>query len=214
MLLGKKLGMTQLYDEKGTSVSVTIIEAGPCTVMQKRAADTNGGVDAVQLGFEPLKDKNCPKPQRGHAKKCGLQHGFRYIRDMRVEDLGAYESGQTLTCDMFEPGQHVDVIGKSKGRGFQGVIKRHGHHGGPESHGSMFHRSTGGIGQSAWPARVFKGRGMPGHMGNSRVTAENLTVVAVYPEDNAIAVKGSIPGPTNGFVIIRPALKKASAAKA
>jgi large subunit ribosomal protein L3 len=214
MLLGKKLGMTQLYDDNGTSISVTIIEAGPCTVMQKRPAAKNGGVDAVQLGFEPVKDKVCRKPQLGHAKKCGLAHGFRYVRDMRVDNLDAYESGQILTCELFEVGQYVDVTGTSKGRGFQGVIKRHGHHGGPETHGSMFHRSTGGIGQSAWPARVFKGRGMPGHMGNSRVTVENLTVVAVYPEDNAIAVKGAVPGPTNRFVIIRPALKKASTAKA
>lgn len=214
MLLGKKLGMTQLYDDTGTCVAVTLLAAGPCTVLQTRAAEKNGGVSAVQLGYEPVRDAVCKKPQLGHAKSHGASHGFRYIRDMRVDDVAAYTSGQELTCTQFEKGQFIDVIGTSKGRGFQGVIKRHGHHGGPASHGSMFHRSTGGIGQSAWPSRVFKGRGMPGQTGNSRVTAQNLRVFAVYPEDNVIAVAGAVPGPTNGFVILRPAVKKKNAKKA
>jgi len=208
MLIGRKLGMTQVYEENGEAVSVTVIQAGPCVVLQKKPAQKNGGVDAVQLGFEPVKDSRAPKPQLHHAKKAGLSHAYRVARDMRVTNLDDYELGQETTVAQFEAGQRVDVVGTSKGRGFQGVIKRHGHHGGPASHGSMFHRSTGGIGQSASPARVFKGRPMPGQMGNKRVTVESLQIVAVYPDENLLVIRGAVPGPTKGLVVVRPAKKK------
>ena len=208
MLLGRKLGMTQIYQEDGVAVSVTVVHAGPCIVLQKKGAETNGGHNAVQLGFETVKDKNAAKPQIGHAKSAGMESAYRFARDMRVENLDEYELGQEITVSQFEPGQFIDVTATSIGKGFQGVMKRHNHKGGPASHGSMFHRGTGGIGASASPARVFKLRPMPGHMGNRRVTVQSLKVVAVYPDDNLIAIKGGIPGPKKGLIIVRPALKK------
>jgi len=208
MLIGRKIGMTQVFGDDGAAVAVTAVKLGPCIVVQKKEADTNGGVAAVQLGFDPLKDKNAAKPQLGSAKKAGLKSAFRVLKDMRVEKLDEYEVGQEFDVTQFEAGQFVDVIAKSKGRGFQGVIKRHGHHGGPAGHGSMFHRSTGGIGQSASPARVFKGRKMPGQMGAKRVTAPNLKVVAVYPEDNIVLLKGAVPGAPKGIITVRKAKKK------
>jgi len=207
MLLGRKIGMTQIYQEDGSALVVTVVQAGPCVVLQKKASETNGGHNAVQLGFEPVKDKNARKPQIGHAKKAGMPSAFRFARDMRVENLDEFELGQELTVTQFEPGQVIDVTGTSHGKGFQGVMKRHNHKGGPRSHGSMFHRSTGGIGASASPARVLKLRPMPGHMGNERVTVQSLKIVAVYPDDNLIAISGSIPGPKKGFVIVRPTIK-------
>ena len=208
MLIGRKIGMTQVFNETGEAVAVTAVQLGPCVVTQKKSADKNGGVNAIQIGFDPLKEKNAPKPQLEAAKKAGLNSAFRVVRDMRVDNLDDYELGQQIDVTIFEPGQYVDVIAKSKGRGFQGVIKRHGHHGGPGGHGSMFHRSTGGIGQSASPGRVFKGRAMPGQYGAKRVTAQSLLVVAVYPEDNLVLLKGAVPGPSKGIVTVRDAKKK------
>jgi len=208
MLLGKKLGMTQIFQQDGKAVPVTVLQAGPCVVVQKKDAAKNGGVDAVQLGFEPVKDKHARQPQIGHAKKAGLNAAFRYLRDMRVEKLDEFQVGQELKVDQFQPGQFVDVIGTSRGMGFQGVIKRHKHSGGAASHGSMFHRAPGGIGASAFPSRVWPNRVLPGHMGNARVTIQNLVVAAVYPEDNLIAIRGSVPGFDGRFVVIRPAKKR------
>ena len=145
MLLGRKIGMTQVYREDGTAVAVTVVQAGPCVVLQKKPAEKNGGVNAVQLGFEPIKDKAAKKPQLGHAKKAGQAQAYRFCRDMRVENLDDYEVGQTIGVEQFTVGQTVDVIGTSRGMGYQGVIKRHHHHGGGDAHGSIFHRSTGGI---------------------------------------------------------------------
>jgi len=207
MLLGRKLGMTQVFEDSGAAIPVTVIEAGPCVVLAKKPAAQNGGHDAVQLGFEPMKDKNAPKPQRGHAAKAGAAQAYRFARDMRVDALDAYELGQELTVAMFEKGQAVDVIATSKGKGFQGVIRRHGHHGGPASHGSMFHRAPGGIGASASPSRVLKRRAMPGHMGHQRKTIQNLKVVAVYPEQNLVLIRGAVPGPSQAMVVIRPTVK-------
>ncbi len=214
MLIGRKLGMTQVFQDDGTAVPVTVIKAGPCVVVQKKAAEKNGGVAAVQLGFEPMKESAAPKPQLGHVKKVGLAAAFRFMRDMRVEKLDAYEVGQELKVDTFEVGQIVDVAGVSKGKGFQGVIKRHRHHGGVATHGSMFHRAPGGIGASSFPSRTIKLRGMPGHMGNEHMTEQNLRVVAVYPEDHVLVVRGAVPGPTKGMVIITPAVKMKHAKKA
>jgi len=208
MLLGRKIGMTQVFQENGTAVAVTVVQAGPCVIMQKKEAAKNGGVNAVQLGFEALKEKHAAKPQLVAAKKAGLQNAFRFVRDMKVNDLAEYQIGQELTVSMFEPGQFVDAIGTSRGMGFQGVIKRHNFSGGVMTHGSMFHRAPGSIGSSAAPSRVFKQMRMPGHMGNERVTVQNLKVIAVYPEDNLIAISGAIPGHDNSMVVLKPALKK------
>ena len=208
MLLGRKLGMTQLFQDDGNAVPVTVIQAGPCVVLQKKPAQTNGGHDAVQLGYEAVKPGRVNKPQAGHAAKAGLKTAFKHARDMRVESLDSFETGQELTVSQFEPGQTVDVIGLSKGKGFQGVVKRHNSRGGPGSHGSMFHRSTGSIGASASPSRVLKKRPMPGQMGNKRVTVQSLKIVAVYPEDNLVAIRGAVPGPAKSLVIIRPTKKK------
>ncbi len=213
MLIGRKIGMTQVFSENGDAVAVTAVQLGPCVVTQKKNADKNGGVDAVQIGFDPLKEKNAPKPQLEAAKKAGIENAFRVLKDMRVDNLDDYEIGQELNVSQFEVGQYVDVIAKSKGRGFQGVIKRHGHHGGPGGHGSMFHRSTGGIGQSASPGRVFKGRKMPGQYGAKRITAQNLLVVAVHPEDNLVLLKGAVPGPSKGIITVQDAKKKPKAKK-
>jgi len=207
MLVGRKLGMTQVYQDDGTAVPVTVIKAGPCVVMQKKAAATNGGVAAIQLGFEPVKDSAAAKPQLGAAKKAGIATAFRFLRDMRVDKLDDYQVGQELKVDRFEPGQKVDVIGVTKGKGFQGVIKRHKHHGGAATHGSMFHRAPGGIGASAFPSRTIKLRGMPGHMGNVQQTTQHLTVVAVYPEDHLLVIRGAVPGAARSMVMVQPSVK-------
>ena len=213
MLLGRKIGMTQIFQENGAAVAVTVVQAGPCVVMQKKDAAKNGGVNAVQLGFEALKDKHAAKPQLGAAKKVGLPNAFRFIKDMKVSNVSEYEIGQELTVGMFEVGQFVDVIGTSRGMGFQGVIKRHNFSGGRMTHGSMFHRAPGSIGSSAAPSRVFKQMRMPGQMGNERVTVQNLKIMAIYPEDNLIAISGAIPGHDNSMVVLKPALKKLQRSK-
>lgn len=205
-LIGKKLGMTQVFSDEG-AIPVTVIEAGPCVVIQKKSAGKDG-YEAIQVGFGRKRPKNVTKPLQGHYKKAdkGL---FRFLKELRVESSDEYELGSELTADLFEVGDYVDVTGTSKGRGFAGVVKRHGFGGGRATHGSMFHRAPGSIGASADPARVLKGRKLPGHMGDHRVTVQNLTVLGIRPEMNIILIKGAVPGSNNGIVLIRESIKKA-----
>ncbi len=208
-ILGRKLGMTQIFDESGTVMPVTIIEAGPCFVTQVRTPERDG-YSAIQLGWGEVKPKRLTRGQLGHLRKRDLPP-LRYLREIRIseEELSQYSEGQQITVEIFEPGEYVDVTGMSKGRGFQGGVKRHGFGGGPKTHGqSDRHRAPGSIGSGTTPGRVYKGTRMAGRMGNHRVTVQNLQVVQVYPERNLIAVRGAVPGPKNGLVIIRTARKK------
>jgi large subunit ribosomal protein L3 len=204
-LLGKKLGMTQVFWDDGDAIPVTVLEAGPCVVVQKKTREKDG-YDAVQLGFDRKKEKNVTKPLKGHMDKAGKGY-FRYTREFRTASPDQYDVGQELKADMFAVGDRIDIIGTTKGRGFAGVIKRHGFHGGRGTHGSMFHRAPGSIGASANPSRVFKGTKLPGQMGNKRHTVQNLIVVGVKPEQNIILVRGAVPGAKNGFVVIKNAVK-------
>ena len=192
-LLGKKLGMTRVYDEHGNAIPVTVIQTGPCVVLQKKTVDTDG-YNAIQVGFAPKKEQRCTKPEIGHMKKAG-KGCFYFVREFRTDDPDRFEVGQEIRVeDLFKVGELVDVRGRTKGRGFQGVVKRHGFRGGRATHGSMFHRAPGSIGCSAWPSRVIKGKKLPGHMGNVMVTKKNAMVIDVRPEDNVLLVKGGVPG--------------------
>jgi len=204
-LIGKKIGMTQVFWDDGASIPVTVIEAGPCVVVQKKTERTDG-YNAIQLGFDRKKEKKATKPLKGHFDKAGKGY-FRHLREFRVESPDEYELGQELNVDMFNIGDRVDVIGTTKGRGFAGVIKRHGFHGGRATHGSMFHRAPGSIGASAYPSRVFKGTRLPGQMGNKRKTVQNLVVAGVRAERNLILIKGPVPGSRNGIVVVKDAVK-------
>ena len=204
-LIGKKLGMTQIFSDEGVSVPVTVIEVEPSVVIQKKTAKTDG-YDALQLGYGRIKQRNVTKALQGHFKKAdkGL---FRVLREFNMDPDGC-EAGHELNAEMFAPGDYVDVVGTTKGKGFAGVIKRHGFHAGRATHGSMFHRAPGSIGASADPSRVFKGTKLPGHMGSARKTVQNLLVWAVRPEMNVILVRGAVPGSKNGYVLIKQAIKK------
>jgi len=204
-LIGKKLGMTQIFSDEGVSVPVTVIEVEPSVVIQKKTAKTDG-YDALQLGYGRIKQRNVTRALQGHFKKAdkGL---FRVLREFNMDPDGC-EAGQELNAEMFAPGDYVDVVGTTKGKGFAGVIKRHGFHGGRATHGSMFHRAPGSIGASADPSRVFKGTKLPGHMGSARKTVQNLLVWAVRPDMNVILVRGAVPGSKNGYVLIKQAIKK------
>jgi len=203
-LLGKKIGMSQVYAADGQRIPVTVLEAGPCTVLQKKTTD-NDGYESVQLGFVAKPAQRVNKPEMGHFKKAG-KGAFVHIREFRSLEEGPAVGDQIL-CDMFKPGDRIDVTGVSKGKGFQGVMKRWGFAGGRASHGSMFKRRPGAIGQSAWPSKVIKGKKMPGQLGNERVTTQNLIVVEVRPEQNLVLVRGAVPGPKNGLVEIRKGIK-------
>ncbi len=204
-LIGKKVGMTQLFDDAGKAVPVTVIEAGPCYVTQVRTVDQDG-YQAVQLGFEETKTQRLSGGELGHLKKHDLPP-LRILREFRTDE--ELVEGQTLTVEVFEEGERVDVVGKSKGRGFAGVVKRYGFSGGPKTHGqSDRHRAPGSIGAGSTPGRVFKGKRMPGRMGNDTVTSQNLMISRIDPENNIIAVRGSVPGPKNGLVIIKEARKQ------
>ena len=203
-ILGRKLGMTRVYDDLGRSIPVTVVETGPCTVLQKKTVDRDG-YDAIQVGFVEKKEHRLDKPTTGHVKKAGLTNGFYFVREFRVTDLDNYETGQQIRLDqVVKIGDKIDVSGNAKGRGFQGVIKRHGFHGGKATHGSMFHRAPGSIGCSAWPGRVVKGKKMPGRMGNNQVTMKNLTVIDIRADENVLLVKGAIPGAKKGLLKIYP----------
>lgn len=202
-LLGKKLGMTQILRESGEAVPVTVIQVGPCVVTQIRTLERDG-YEALQLGFE--ESKRLKSPERGHQRAANSS--MRYLREVRADGVDEYEVGQVLDCSMFEPGARVDVTGKSKGKGFAGVVKRHGFAGGPATHGqSDRHRAPGSLGASATPSRVFKGKKMAGRMGNDTTTVLNLEVEQVDPERNLVLVRGAVPGANNGVVIVRQAVK-------
>jgi len=201
-IFGRKLGMTRIFDEDGTVVPVTVIEAGPCFVVQKKTSATDG-YEALQVGFDRRALAKCNKPEKGHLEKHGSKSGFAYLKEMRVESAEAFEDGQEITVEQFAIGDILDVTGTSKGRGFTGVVKRWGFRIGPMTHGSMSHRAPGSIGASAYPSRVLKGKKMPGRMGNARVTMKNLEVIDVRPEDNLLLVKGAVPGPKRGLLFLR-----------
>jgi large subunit ribosomal protein L3 len=200
-LIGKKIGMTQYYSESGEHFGVTVLRVGPCTVAQVK--QTGGeGYNALQLGFEEIEFRRVDRPMRGHFEKKGLK-ASRYLREFRVQDPSGFQVGQTLKVGAFQVGDLVDVTGVSKGKGFQGVIKRHHKGGGPASHGSCFHRSTGSIGQRTYPGKVFKLMKLPGHMGDRQVTVRNLKVLKVDPEKNLLVLNGAVPGAENAIVLVK-----------
>ena len=200
-LIGKKVGMTQLFDEKGEGIPVTVIEAGPCTITEVRTVERDG-YQAVQLGYGAAKEKRMTRPALGQFRKRNLSP-TRYVREFRVEDLDGFEVGKHLTVELFEKGHHVDVQGVTKGRGFQGVVKRYGFVAGHASHGPTHGKQPGSIGSSAYPSRVIKGKRLPGRMGGENFTAKNLEVVGIDAEQNVLLVRGAVPGPANGLVMIR-----------
>jgi large subunit ribosomal protein L3 len=205
-ILGKKLGMTQVFDTEGKVIPVTVIEAGPCTVIQRKTT-RNDGYDAVQIGFLQMKAHQAGKPMLGHFQKAG-KGTFRALQEIRIEGTDPLDVGSEIKVDIFKEGDVVDVMGHTKGRGFTGVIKRWNFRGGRATHGSMFHRAPGSIGASAYPSRVLKNMKMAGHYGNERVTILNLRVVGVQPEKNLLLVRGAVPGAKNSLVYVRRAVKK------
>ncbi|NEZ46616.1 50S ribosomal protein L3 [Clostridium niameyense] len=204
-ILGRKLGMTQIFDESGKVIPVTVIEAGPCVVTQKKTVEKDG-YEAIQVGFEDIREKLVNKPKKGHFAKSGVAIK-RVLREFRLEDCNELEVGQEIKADVFAAGERVDISGVSKGKGFQGTIKRWNAHRGPMSHGSKFHRAVGSMGGSSDPSRTFKNKRMPGHMGNVNTTVLNLEVVKIVPEKNLILIKGGVPGPNKGLVQIRNTVK-------
>ena len=205
-LIGKKLGMTQIFDDEGRRVPVTVIEAGPCSVIQRKTTE-NDGYEAIQLGFGAQKESRVTQPRVGQFKKAGVET-MRELREVRVDASDETKAGDTLTAALFEDINFVDVSGTTKGKGFQGVVKRHGFSGGRASHGSHMHRRTGSIGMCTLPGRVFKGKRMPGHMGSVNVTTQNMKVVQVRAEENLILLKGAVPGANGSTLVLREALKK------
>ncbi|MCK5503531.1 MAG: 50S ribosomal protein L3 [Thermodesulfovibrionia bacterium] len=198
-ILGKKLGMTQIFTEDGRLVGVTVIEAGPARVLQKKEKDKDG-YETLQMGFDKIrKGKNVTKPMQGHFKKTSSPM-FRFLKEIGMEGFNA---GDDIRVDIFSRGEKISVTGTSKGKGFQGVMKRHNYSGGPGSHGSMFNRAPGSIGQSSYPSRVWKNKALPGHMGDERITTKNLKIVDIRDEQNLMLVEGAVPGANGGYLIIR-----------
>jgi len=198
--------MTGIFSAEGEYIPVTVVQMGPCVVTQVKTESTDG-YNAIQLGFGEKRVSRVNKPMKGHFKKSG-EKCFRELREFKAETPEKYSPGQIITAEAsFQVGEYVDVVGKSKGRGFSGVVKRHGFHGGPETHGSMNHRAPGSIGASAWPSRVIKGRRLPGHYGNERTTVKNLEIVDIRPEEHLILIKGAIPGPKSGVVLVKKRFK-------
>ena len=204
-ILGKKLGMTQIFNENGKVIPVTVIEAGPCTVIQKKTVEKDG-YEAIQVAFGDIREKLRNKPVKGHFAKAGVSFK-RHIKEFKLEDSNSLEVGQEIKADVFEAGERVDISGISKGKGFQGTIRRWNAHRGPMTHGSKFHRAVGSMGASSDPSRTFKNKRMPGHMGNVNTTVLNLEVVRIIPEKNLILIKGGVPGPNKGLVQIRNTVK-------
>lgn len=203
-ILGKKLGMTQVFTQEGEVVPVTVIEAGPCVVVQKKSQETDG-YESIQLGFGEVKESRINKPLQGHFKKANVAPK-KYLAEFKLKDITSYEVGQEIKADVFATGEFVDVTGTSKGKGFAGSIKRHNQARGPMSHGSRYHRGPGSLG-AVDPARVFKGRALPGRMGGETVTVQNLLVVKVDSEKNLLLVKGAIPGAKGSLVTIKDSVK-------
>ena len=204
-ILGKKIGMTQMFRTDGTMIPVTVIEAGPCPVIQKKTVGTDG-YEAVQVGFGELREKLSNKPRTGHFAKAGVKP-LRYMREFKLEDAASYEVGQVIKADVFAEGDKIDVRGISKGKGFQGVVKRWNQARGKMTHGSHFHRAPGSMSANSSPSRVFKHKNLPGHMGNVTVTVQNLEVVRVDAERNLLLVKGAVPGPKGGLVALTSTVK-------
>lgn len=206
-IIGRKIGMTQLFTEDGNVVPVTVVEAGPCTVIQKKTVE-NDGYNAVQLGFEDIREKLVVKPLKGHYDKADIAYK-RVLKEFKLDNSADMNVGDVLKADVFTAGDVVDVTGISKGKGYQGTIKRLGFHRQPMTHGtSGYHRHQGSMGANSTPSKVMKGKGMPGHMGSEQVTIQNLSIVKVDGENNLIAIKGAIPGPNGGLVIVKTAIKK------
>jgi large subunit ribosomal protein L3 len=204
-IIGKKLGMTQIFTEDGTCVPVTVVQAGPCVVTQKKSS-SNDGYFAVQVGFESVNASTATKPLLGHCTKSG-QGVFRYLRELKFDNVSDLNLGDVLSVDQFTTGDFIDVTGISIGKGFQGVIKRYNFSGGRASHGSRFHRAPGSIGASATPSRVFKNKKMPGQMGNEQVTIQRLQIVRIDADENLLLIKGAIPGHRNNVVLIKNSVK-------
>lgn len=204
-ILGRKLGMTQIFDENGKVLPVTVVEAGPCAVIQKKTVEKDG-YDAVQVGFDDKREKLVNKPMKGQFDKAGVTPK-RFVKEFKFEDVSNYELGQEIKADTFEAGNKVDVTGVSKGKGFQGVVKRWGFKTGDVTHGSKFHRAPGSQGAASSPSRTFKNRKMPGHMGHVKRTVMNLEIARVIPEKNVILIKGGVPGPKKGLLIIKETVK-------
>ncbi len=204
-LIGKKVGMTQIFDEKGRVVPVTVIEAGPCVVAQVKSVETDG-YNAIQLGFEDVKESKLNNPEKGHFAKANIAPK-KHLREFRVESVEGVTVGTEWTVTEFAEGDKLDIQGTSKGKGFQGVIKRHGQHRGPMGHGSMYHRRPGSMGPTSTPGRVFKGKKLPGHMGKVTVTIQNLDVIKVDADKNVVLVKGSVPGPKGAILKLKTSVK-------
>lgn len=203
-LLAKKVGMTQIFTEDGKAIAVTVLEAGPCVVIKKKT-DATDGYKAIQVGFSAIKEKRLNRPDRGQFTKINVKPA-KWLREFTVENTDEYEIGQEIKADIFQEGDLVDVTGFSKGKGFAGGIKRHNFHRGPMGHGSKYHRRSGSLGAKG-PARVFKGRKMPGRMGHEKVTVQKLQIVKVYPDKNLILVKGAVPGPKKSLLSIKNSVK-------
>lgn len=204
-ILGTKIGMTQLFDEDGKVIPVTVVEAGPCVVVQKKTNETDG-YEAVQVGFGDVKEKRLNKPQKGHFAKADVA-ARKFLREFRLADVSAYNVGDEIKADIFAAGDSIDVTGTSKGKGFAGPMKRWGLHRGPMSHGSGYHRGSGSMGACSTPGRVMKGKKLPGHMGNVKVTVQNLEIVKVDADKNLILIKGAVPGNKGGLVVIKNSVK-------
>ena len=204
-LIGKKVGMTQIFDEKGKVIPVTVIEAGPCVVAQVKSVETDG-YNAIQLGFEDVKESKLNKAERGHFAKANIALK-KHLREFRLDSVEGITVGTELTVSEFAEGDKLDIQGTSKGKGFQGVIKRHGQHRGPMGHGSMYHRRPGSMGPTSTPGRVFKGKKLPGHMGKVTVTIQNLDVIKVDTDKNVVLVKGSVPGPKGAILKLKTSVK-------
>ena len=204
-IIGKKIGMTQIFDEKGNVIPVTVIETAGNVVTQVKTVETDG-YNSIQLGYGEVKAKHLNKPLEGHFKKAGVENK-KHLREFRTEDVANYKVGDEIKADIFAAGEKVDVQGTTKGKGFQGVIKRHGQHRGPMGHGSMYHRRPGSMGATSTPGRVFKGKKLPGHMGRLTVTIQNLEVVKVDMDKNALLVKGSVPGAKGAILKVKSSVK-------
>ena len=204
-IIGKKLGMSQIFTADGIVIPVTVVEAGPCPVIQKKTQEKDG-YNALQVAFGDVKEKNVSKPVMGQFKKANVTPK-KVLKELPIENVDAYEIGQEINCSIFAEGDHVDVVGTSKGKGFAGAVKRWNHHIGPKAHGSGYHRGVGSMSANSSPSRVFKNKKMAGHLGNERVTVQNLTVARVDAARNLLLIKGAIPGAKGGIVVVKQSVK-------